>query len=82
MPGQNDTRNNVLQMIGYCLLNDLSFRRSRSLYAAGPEAYLDVFHDLSNDYVRVLIVGHNPALEELVEMLTGVIQIMPTCSLA
>jgi phosphohistidine phosphatase len=38
--------------------------------------------DLSDDYVRVLIVGHNPGLEELVEMLTGEIRLMPTCSLA
>ena len=53
-----------------------------SLYAAGPEVYLDALHDLSDDYVRVLVVGHNPGLEELVEMLTGEIHIMPTCSLA
>ena len=55
---------------------------NRSLYAAGPNAYLDVLHDFSEDYARVLIVGHNPGLEELVEMLTGEIHIMPTCSLA
>ena len=39
-------------------------------------------HDLSDDYVRVLIVGHNPVLEEVVEMLTGEIQLMSTFSLA
>jgi phosphohistidine phosphatase len=55
---------------------------NRSLYAAGPKAYLDVLHDFSEDYARVLIVGHNPGLEELLEMLTGEIHIMPTCSLA
>ena len=55
---------------------------NKSLYAAGPQAYLDALHDLSDDYVRVMIVGHNPGLEELVEMLTGEIHIMPTCSLA
>jgi hypothetical protein len=49
---------------------------NRSLYAAGPEAYFDVMHDLSDEYVRVLIVGHNPGLEEVVEMLTGEIQLM------
>ena len=31
---------------------------------------------------ELLIVGHNPGLEELVEMLTGEMHIMPTCSLA
>jgi phosphohistidine phosphatase len=54
----------------------------KSLYAAGPEAYLGVIHALSDEYVRVLIVGHNPGLEELVELLTGEIHLMPTCSLA
>lgn len=54
----------------------------KSLYAAGPEAYLGVIHDLSDEYVRVLIVGHNPGLEELLELLTGEIHLMPTCSLA
>jgi len=55
---------------------------NKSLYAAGSEAYLGVIHDLSDEYVRVLIVGHNPGLEELVELLTGEIHLMPTCSLA
>jgi phosphohistidine phosphatase len=54
----------------------------KSLYAAGPEAYLNVMHDLSDEYARALIIGHNPGLEELVEMLTGEIHLMPTCSLA
>lgn len=59
---------------------DITF--NRSLYAAGPQAYMDVLHDLSDDNVRVLIVGHNPGLEELVEVLTGEVHLMPTCSLA
>ena len=51
---------------------------NKSLYAAGPEAYLHVIHALSNEYVRVLIVGHNPGLEELVELLTGEIHLLST----
>jgi phosphohistidine phosphatase len=55
---------------------------NKSLYAAGPDAYLNIMHDLSDEYARALIIGHNPGLEELVEMLTGEIHLMPTCSLA
>jgi len=51
---------------------------NKSLYAAGPEAYLGVIHALSDEYVRVLIVGHNPGLEELVELLTGEIHLLST----
>ena len=53
-----------------------------SLYAAGPHAYIDALHDMSDDYGRALIIGHNPGLEELVEILTGESHVMPTCSLA
>ena len=54
---------------------------NRSLYAARPAAYIDVLRDLSNEYARVLMVGHNPGLEQLVRMLTGEEHAMPTCSL-
>ena len=33
-------------------------------------------------YQRVLIVGHNPGMEELVELLIGAWQRMPTAALA
>jgi len=54
---------------------------NQSLYAAPPTAYIDVLHDLANKYARVLMVGHNPGLEQLVNMLSGEEQTMPTCSL-
>ena len=73
-----DTAEAVAKASGYRA--DITF--NGSLYAAGPQAYIDALHDLSDDYVRVLIIGHNPGLEELVEMLTGEIHLMPTCSLA
>jgi phosphohistidine phosphatase len=53
-----------------------------SLYAAEPDAYLTVLRNLSDEYQKVLIVGHNPGLEELIEKLTGEYHIMPTCTLA
>ena len=33
-------------------------------------------------FQMMMIVGHNPGLEELVEILTGESHVMPTCSLA
>jgi len=55
---------------------------NRSLYAARPEAYFKVLLGFSDKYIRVLLVGHNPGIEELVQILTNEIHIMPTCSLA
>jgi len=54
----------------------------RSLYAAGPEKYLQLLRGIPNGYMRVLVVGHNPSVEELVELLTSEIHLLPTCSLA
>jgi phosphohistidine phosphatase len=56
--------------------------RFESLYAAEPGAYLAVIRELTDNYQRVLIVGHNPGVEELIELLTGEIHIVPTCTLA
>jgi phosphohistidine phosphatase len=53
-----------------------------SLYAAEPEAYLRILRKLSDKHDRVLMVGHNPGIEELIEKLTGDYRIMPTCALA
>jgi phosphohistidine phosphatase len=54
-----------------------------SLYAAGPDAYIDALRNLQNKYNIVLVIGHNPGLEELVKILSGEEHhVMPTCALA
>jgi phosphohistidine phosphatase len=55
---------------------------SEALYAAEPDAYLTVIRDLKDAYQKVMIVGHNPSIESLIEILTGEYHIMPTCALA
>lgn len=55
---------------------------TRALYAAAPEAYLEVLRGLPDEYGRVMVVGHNPGLAELVEMLTGEAEAMPSGALA
>lgn len=53
-----------------------------SLYRGGPEAYLDVLRHQSDRNQTVLVVGHNPDIEQLLAILTRKEIIMPTCSLA
>jgi phosphohistidine phosphatase len=53
-----------------------------SLYLGGTEAYLDALKILSNDFKIVLVVGHNPDIEELVIILTGQEERIPTAALA
>ena len=71
------TAKRVAESLGY----EGKITLDRSLYAAEPAAYINVLRHLSNEYTRVLMVGHNPGLEELVNTLTGKEHIMPTCSL-
>jgi phosphohistidine phosphatase len=42
-----------------------------SLYHAKPEDVIDVLNGVADDAHTVLIVGHNPGLEEVVRLLTG-----------
>jgi phosphohistidine phosphatase len=55
---------------------------TRSFYHADPEAYLDALRRLDDSLERVMVVGHNPGMEELAEELTGSWEQMPTAALA
>jgi phosphohistidine phosphatase len=53
------------------------------LYLAGPDDILAVLKSLPDgDAATVMIVGHNPGLEDLIERLTGAREEMPTAALA
>jgi len=52
------------------------------LYMAGPADILSLLPRVQEDAKTVMIVGHNPGLEQLVEQLTGERQDLPTAALA
>ena len=54
----------------------------RDLYAAWPDAYIEILNVLQDHYEKVMVVGHNPGLEELLETLTDEFERMPTAALA
>lgn len=55
---------------------------TRELYAAGPESYLNLLKELPDNIESVLVVGHNPGLEDLFEEITGEVEHLPTAALA
>lgn len=55
---------------------------TRAFFHAAPEEYLEQLQQLPPSVQRVLIVGHNPGLEELVELLCGELTPLPTATLA
>jgi len=55
---------------------------SRELYSFGYEAYLEMLSELPKEINSVMIIGHNPGLEELIETLIGEYRRITTASLA
>jgi phosphohistidine phosphatase len=68
----------VAEACGYQREIELSSR----LYHAYPDDYVQVLRELGDHHQCVLVVGHNPGLEEFVEALSGTPQAMPTAALA
>ena len=54
---------------------------SRRLYLASAPEIVRVLGEVGGDAARLLVVGHNPGLEELVAVLTGCSVVLPTAAL-
>lgn len=53
-----------------------------SLYLAEPSAYLSTIQTVDDKFERIMIVGHNPGLEGLLQILSGQVESLPTGSIA
>ena len=53
-----------------------------AFYDTVPGVYFETLQALPNKYQRVMVVGHNPTMEQLVNHLTSHIERMPTAALA
>ena len=56
-------------------------RYERALYAAVPTHLFEFVRTLSDRDQSVMLVGHNPSLEQLTAMLCGQSQMYPTAAL-
>ncbi len=52
------------------------------LYHGSPMDYLRCLSQVSDEHGCAMIVGHNPCLEDLIFMLTGQVEEMPTAAIA
>ena len=57
-------------------------RLTREFYGADSEIFLEVLCDLLPRHQRVMIVGHNPGIEDFLEELTETYVRMPTAAIA
>lgn len=54
----------------------------RDLYYSDAACYMDILRHLPDQAQRVLLVGHNPETEELLDVLTGNTERMTTAAIA
>jgi phosphohistidine phosphatase len=73
-----DTAQAVLEESGFAGEIDLY----QDLYLSDTSCYLDILRSLPDSPNRVLVVGHNPDLEELLTLLTDVSHHLVTAGLA
>jgi phosphohistidine phosphatase len=51
-------------------------------YMAEPDIYYNFLKTLPDDLERVMLVGHNPGLESLLQLISGRIDVLPTAVVA
>ena len=61
---------------------DAEIFATSDLYMASPAAYFEVLNHVQDSNTLVMVVGHNPGIEDLVEDLTDQWHRMPTGALA
>ena len=72
------TADEVARHAGY----EGSVQLDRHLYLASPDEIVDVVRGVGGGARRVMVVGHNPGLEDLVARLAGSPETLPTAALA
>ncbi len=68
----------VAETCGY--QHDIVF--AKELYLSGVQAYEAILRRTPDHHGSILVIGHNPDMENLVEALTGRYRRMPTAALA
>ena len=53
-----------------------------SLYLAEPAEYFKALQNVPDNMERVLVIGHNPGLEALLQILTDKVESLNTCTVA
>lgn len=61
---------------------NVDVRFDERIYEAGPQRLLEVVRQIEKTKETVLLVAHNPGLEEFLELLTGTVATMPTGTLS
>jgi phosphohistidine phosphatase len=73
-----ETAERVAEAAGY----DGEILSLEQLYGAEPSEYLAALRAVPHQVERALLIGHNPGVEDLLELLTGQWERLPTAAIA
>ena len=74
--------NKTADIIAKKSVYDKKILKSEALYNGSTEDYTNIIHEIADKNKTILLVGHNPVIEEVIERITAEKRIMKTCSLA
>lgn len=74
--------NATAQLVAEAVEYQGTVQRNDDLYHAGVTALLCAIGRIEDRFARPLVIGHNPALADLLEQLTGEFQPFPTAAVA
>ena len=72
----------TVERVSHAAKLDVEIRFDQRIYEAGGLRLLEVVSQIENERKSVMLVGHNPGLEELLMLLTGSSERLPTAALA
>jgi phosphohistidine phosphatase len=72
----------TIELVQRTAKRSVELRFDQRIYEASAAQLLEVISQIEDDRKSILIVGHNPGMEELLALLVGGEQNMPTASLA
>lgn len=55
---------------------------TRDFFHAAPEAYIEKLREVDNHYQTVMVVGHNPGVSDLLQLLTDDYEVLTTGNIA
>jgi phosphohistidine phosphatase len=70
------------QLVAEAALFDGKPQYDPDLYSADAENYLNVIREKAGDADTIMVVGHNPSVSDLVDLLTDMTEELPTAALA
>jgi len=73
---------NTAELVAEACHYEGSIIATRAFYGAEPDEFVEMLRQLDDADELVMIVGHNPDLEMLLESLTGAMESLPTTALA